>query len=60
MQPKVSSDKAVIDYFKQFPRLDAGARFNGEGIWNLPIPATRDADAQPDDVVICDSAGYDR
>lgn len=58
-QLKVSSDKAVIDYFKQFPGLDAGAHFNGEGFWNLPIPLTRDADGQPDDVVIYDSAGYE-
>lgn len=58
-QLKVSSDKAVIDYFKQFPGLDAGARYNGEGFWNLPIPVTRDADAKPDDVVIYDSAGYE-
>ena len=58
-QLKISSDKAVVDYFKQFPGLDAGARFNGEGFWNLPIPITRDADPQPDDVVIYDSAGYE-
>lgn len=58
-QLKVSSDKPVVDYFKQFPGLDAGARYNGAGFWNLPIPVTRDADARPDDVVIYDAAGYE-
>lgn len=58
-QLKLSSDKPVIDYFKQFPGLEAGARYNGEGFWNLPIPVTRDAEADPDDVVIYDSAGYE-
>jgi len=56
---KLSTDKPVVDYFKQFPGLDAGARFNGAGFWDLPIPVTRDAGAQPDDVVIYDAAGYE-
>lgn len=54
----VSANTPVVDYFKQFPGLDAGARFNGAGFWNLPIPVTRDAGAMPDDVVIYDAAGY--
>jgi nicotinamidase-related amidase len=56
---KLSSDKPVIDYFKQFPGLDAGPRYDGPGFWELPIPVSRDVDAQPDDVVIYDAAGYE-
>lgn len=55
---ELSTDKAVIDYFRQFPGLDAGARFNNEGFWQLPIPLTRDVEAAPDDVVIYDAQGY--
>jgi nicotinamidase-related amidase len=54
----LSRDKPVVDYFKQFPGLDAGPRFNNAGFWDLPIPVTRDIDCDPDDVVIYDAAGY--
>lgn len=55
---KVSADKPVIDYFRQFPGLDAGPRYNGEGFWNLPIPVCADIELHRDDVVIYDAAGY--
>src|SRR5438067_1058686 len=55
----LSSDKPVIDYFQQFPGLDASARFNHAGFWELPIPVTKDIDYQSDDVVIYDAEGYD-
>jgi hypothetical protein len=58
-QIQLSADKPVIDYFKQFPGLDAGARYDGAGFWELPIPISRDVDAQPADVVIYDAAGYE-
>jgi nicotinamidase-related amidase len=54
----LSKDRPVADYFKQFPGLDAGARFNNAGFWDLPIPVTRDIDVDPDDVVIYDARGY--
>jgi hypothetical protein len=57
-QIAVRRDKPVVDYFKQFPGLDAGARFNNTGFWNLPIPVTSDIDYDPADVVIYDAAGY--
>lgn len=56
---QLSSDKPVIDYFKQFPGLDAGVKFNNEGFWQLPIPVTTDVDVHPDDVVIYDAEGYE-
>jgi hypothetical protein len=54
----LSKDRPVVDYFRQFKGLDAGPRFNNAGFWDLPIPLTRDIDADPDDVVIYDTPGY--
>lgn len=56
---KLSNQAPVIDYFRQFPGLDAGPRFNNAGFWDLPIPVTKDIDVDPDDVVIYDAAGYE-
>ena len=56
---KLSSDRPVVDYFRQFPGLDAGDHFNRAGFWNLPIPVTRHIDVDPTDVVIYDGDGYD-
>src|SRR2546422_1728648 len=55
----LSREKPVVDYFKQFPGLDAGPRFNNAGFWELPIPVTKDIEAQPNDVVIYDAQGYE-
>src|SRR5207237_6474802 len=55
----LSADKPVIDYFHAFPGLDATARYNHAGFWDLPIPVTKDIDYQSDDVVIYDAEGYD-
>jgi nicotinamidase-related amidase len=48
----------VADYFRQFPGLDAGARFNNEGFWSLPIPVSTSIDVKLNDVVIFDDEGY--
>ena len=55
---KLSSDKPVIDYFKQFKGLDSSDKFDPKGFWQLPIPLTVDVEADPDDVVIYDGDGY--
>ncbi len=55
----LSRDLPVRDYFRQFPGLDAGPRYNNAGFWNLPIPVTVDVDVKPDDIVIYDSEGYE-
>jgi hypothetical protein len=57
-QLSLSADRPVADYFRQFPGLDAGAKYNNAGFWELPIPVTRDVDVHPDDVVIYDAGGY--
>ena len=54
----LSADKPVIDYFKQFPGLDAGPRYNGEGFWKLLIPVSTAVTVDPNDVVIYDADGY--
>jgi nicotinamidase-related amidase len=54
----LSSSTPVIDYFRQFPGLDATAKYNGEGFWDVPIPVTKDVDTYPDDIVIFDREGY--
>jgi hypothetical protein len=54
----LSKDRPVVDYFKQFPGLDSGPRFNNAGFWELPIPVTKDIDVDADDVVIYDAQGY--
>ena len=55
----LSKDRPVVDYFKQFPGLDAGPKFNGPGFWQLPVPVSRDLDLDQDDVVFYDAQGYD-
>jgi hypothetical protein len=54
----LSEDKPVVDYFRQFPGLDAGPRYNGERFWTLPIPVSTSVTVDPDDVVIYDAEGY--
>jgi nicotinamidase-related amidase len=55
----LSADQPVIDYFRQFPGLDATAKYNNAGFWDLPIPVTKDITLAADDVVIYDAEGYD-
>jgi nicotinamidase-related amidase len=55
----LSADQPVRDYFRQFPGLDATARYNNAGFWDLPIPVTKDITLATDDVVIYDAEGYD-
>jgi hypothetical protein len=55
----LSADRPVVDYFMQFPGLEAGPKFNGPGYWNLPVPVTKDVDIEPEDVVFYDPQGYD-
>ncbi len=54
----LSAEHPVRDYFRQFPGLEAGARYDHAGFWDLPIPVTKDVDVFPDDVVFYDEDGY--
>jgi nicotinamidase-related amidase len=54
----LSDEHPVRDYFQQFPGIDAGARYNNTGFWDLPIPVTKDVEVLPNDVVYYDEEGY--
>lgn len=55
---KLSARTPVKDYFQQFSGLDAGAKFNNAGFWDLPIPLSTSVTADPQDIVIYDAEGY--
>jgi hypothetical protein len=54
----LGANTPVIDYFRQFPGLDAGPRYNGDGFWKLPIAVSTAVTVEPNDVVIYDAEGY--
>jgi len=54
----ISDDHSFRDYFRQFPGLDAGPRYDHPGFWDLPIPICREVDVDPSDVVYYDRDGY--
>jgi len=54
----ISDERSFQDYFRQFPGIDAGPRYNNAGFWNLPTPVCSDVDVHPDDVVYYDTDGY--
>lgn len=54
----LGAKQPVGDYFRQFPGLDASARYNGAGFWELPIPVSTSVTVDPHDIVIYDAEGY--
>lgn len=54
----LSRNSTVADYFKHFPGLDASAKFNNAGFWDLPIPVCSDVSMHDDDFVYYDADGY--
>lgn len=54
----LNTSTPVIDYFQQFPGLDASKRYNGDGFWDLPIPVSTSVSVDPTDIVIFDQEGY--
>jgi hypothetical protein len=54
----LSSDSPVADYFRQFPGLDASAKYDNEGFWDLPIPVSDAVTMSPEDYVYYDDDGY--
>jgi len=55
---RLSAAKPVGDYFRQFPGLDSGDRYNGRGFWELPIAVSTAITVEPSDVLIFDGDGY--
>ncbi len=54
----ISEDQPFKDYFRQFPAVDASAKYNNAGFWDLPIPVCSAVEVHPDDVVYYDKDGY--
>ncbi len=54
----LSVDLPVVDYFRQFPGIDASDHYNRAGFWQLPIPVIDTIDVHPDDIVFYDNQGY--
>ncbi len=54
----LTTGKPAIDYFRAFPGLDATARYNNDGFWDLPIPVMSAIDVHENDVVLYDQQGY--
>jgi hypothetical protein len=54
----VSPDRPTIDYFRQVPGLDSGARCDPAGFWDLPIPVAKPIEVDAQDVVFYDADGY--
>jgi hypothetical protein len=57
-QIAISDSSPVKDYFTKFPGLDATAKYNHEGFWDLPMPISDAVDMTPDDYVFYDEDGY--
>ncbi|MBA3484244.1 MAG: isochorismatase family protein, partial [Pirellulales bacterium] len=57
-QLTLSEASPVKDYFRQFPGLDAGAKYDNEGFWDLPIPVCDSITVFPNDIVVYDEEGY--
>jgi len=55
---QLSENQPVKDYFRQFPGLDAGDKYDNKGFWKLPTPVTSDITMFPNDIVIYDEDGY--
>ena len=51
---ELSQESPVKDYFAQFPGLDAGPGYNGEGFWELPVPVVKYLQVHENDVVCWD------
>ncbi|MFO0951777.1 MAG: isochorismatase family protein [Isosphaeraceae bacterium] len=54
----VSEETPTLAYFKSFPGLDASAKYDPAGFWELPIPVMKTIEVARDDLVIYDAEGY--
>lgn len=55
----VSTSAPTVEYFRSFPGLDAGDRYDPKGFWDLPTPVMRPIEVAPSDLVIYDAEGYE-
>jgi hypothetical protein len=54
----LGAETPVIDYFRQFPGLEANDRYNGPGFWSAPVAVSTALTVDPTDVLIFDQDGY--
>jgi hypothetical protein len=54
----VASETPTVAYFRHFPGLDSGARYDPTGFWSLPVPVMKQIDVALDDVIVYDAEGY--
>jgi hypothetical protein len=54
----LSSERPVVDYFKQFPRLDTDDQANARAFLDLPVPLSTRIEVDPSDVVSYDRQRY--
>lgn len=55
---ELATDTPAVEYFRQFRGLDAGAKFNNAGFWDLPTPVAKPIEVAERDVVFYDGDGY--
>lgn len=54
----VAPETPTLAYLAAFPGLDATAKYDPKGFWELPVPVMKTIDVAPDDVVFYDAEGY--
>jgi len=57
---QIDPENPVESYFKAFPGLDATAKYDHEGFWDLPVPVMSSIDVALNDLVIYDADGYSK
>jgi hypothetical protein len=54
----VNPETPTLGYLTAFPGLDATAKYDPKGFWDLPIPVMKTIEVALDDVVFYDGEGY--
>lgn len=55
----LDDENPVKSYFAAFPGLDATAKYDPKGFWDLPIPVMKPIQVDHSDLVIYDGDGYE-
>lgn len=55
---RIDPANELESYFKAFPGLDASAKYDHDGFWELPVPVMSSIDVALSDLVIYDADGY--
>ena len=55
---QIDPERPVESYFKSFPGLDASAKYDHAGFWELPVPVMSSIDVAISDLAMYDGDGY--